>query len=128
VQKEWDLPARVMVAELAFQPLAAAGADLREYRPVSRFPAVTRDVALVVGQEIEAAKAEETIRTAGGDLVTDVLLFDLYQGERMKEGQRSLAFRITYQGADRTLTDAEVEAAHGKVRAALQALGAELRS
>lgn len=128
VQKEWDLPDRVLVAELDFQTLAEAGPDLREYRPVSRFPAVTRDVAVVVGQDLPAAKVEETIRTAGGKLVTGVLLFDLYQGERMQRGKRSLAFRITYQDAERTLTDAEVEEIHGKVRAALQALGAELRS
>lgn len=128
VQKEWELPSPVLVAELAFEPLAQAGQELREYRPVSRFPAVTRDVAVVVGQELSAAQVEEAIRTAGGKLVAGVLLFDLYQGERMQAGKRSLAFRITYQVADRTLTDAEVEKAHGKVREALQRLGAELRS
>lgn len=127
VQEEWDLPSRVMVAELEFEKLAAAGAGLREYRPVPRYPSVTRDVAFVVDKDLPAERAEEAIRTAGGDLVTNVLLFDVYEGEQLPPGRRSLAFRITYQ-ADRTLTDEEVEAVHNKIRESLRALGAELRS
>jgi phenylalanyl-tRNA synthetase beta chain len=128
VQEAWDLPARVYAAEIAFAELAAAARRQKEYRPVPKFPAITRDVALIVSEEIPAAAVAATIREAGGALVESVMLFDLYQGEHVKAGHRSLAYRITYRAADRTLTDADVEGAHGKVRAALQAMGAELRS
>jgi len=95
---------------------------------VPRYPAVSRDVALVIAQEVPAARVAETICTAGGSLVEEVRLFDVYQGEHIKPGYRSLAYSITYRAADRTLTDADVEAVHGGVRKALQAMGAELRS
>ncbi|HYF92177.1 MAG TPA: phenylalanine--tRNA ligase subunit beta [Symbiobacteriaceae bacterium] len=127
-QAAWDLPSRVYVAELDFEPLAAACRPQKEYRPIPRFPAVTRDVALIVSEETPAAKVAETVWQAGGELVESVALFDLYQGEHVKAGHRSLAYRVTYRSAERTLTDADIEGAHGKVRAALQALGAELRS
>lgn len=128
VQAAWDLPARAYLAELQFEALVAAARPQREYRQVARFPAVTRDVALVLSQEVPAARVPEAIRTSGGDMVEEVALFDLYQGEHVKAGHRSLAYHITYRAADRTLTDADVEAVHGKVRQALQALGADLRS
>ncbi|MDB4893959.1 MAG: pheSB, partial [Firmicutes bacterium] len=128
VQETWDLPSRVYVAELAFERLADAALPQREYGAVPRFPAVTRDVALVIEQDSPAARVAETIRGAGGDLVEDVTLFDLYEGEHVKPGHRSLAYRITYRAADRTLAEAEIEAVHGKVRTGLQDLGAELRS
>jgi phenylalanyl-tRNA synthetase beta chain len=128
VQAAWDLPSRVYVAELDFEGLLEAALPRREYRPVPRFPAVTRDVAFIISQETPAAKVPAAIRAAGGGLVEEVALFDLYQGEHVKPGFRSLAYRITYRAADHTFTDTEIEAVHGKVREALQALGAELRS
>jgi phenylalanyl-tRNA synthetase beta chain len=128
VQAAWDLPNRVYMAELNFADLAAGARERAEYRPVPRFPAVSRDVAMIVANDLPGARIPETIAAAGGDLVEGVQLFDLYQGEHVKAGYRSLAYRIVYRAADRTLTDVDVEAVHGKVRAALQALGAELRS
>jgi len=128
VVANWDLSDRVYLAELDFATLVAGMKPQSEYRPVPRFPAVTRDVALVISQETPAAAVEEAIRTAGGELVESVALFDLYQGERMKAGHRSLAYHITYRSLERTLTDADIETAHGRVREALQAKGAELRS
>jgi phenylalanyl-tRNA synthetase beta chain len=127
-QEAWDLPNRTYVAELNFEPLVAAARAQKAYRPVPRFPAVTRDVALIVSDAVPAAQVAESIRSAGGALVESVALFDLYQGEHVKAGHRSLAYRITYRSLERTLTDADIEAAHGRVREALQALGAELRS
>lgn len=128
VQAAWDLPERVYVAELDFQTIVSASKGLRKYRPVPRYPAVTRDVAMLVSQELPAAKVAGAIRAAGGELLEDVMLFDLYQGEHVKAGYRSLAYRITYRAADRTLTDADVEKSHGAVRQALAEVGAELRS
>lgn len=128
VQAAWDLPERAFVASLDFAVLAAATTEVRPYRPVPRFPAVVRDVSLVIGREVLAETLLATIRAAGGELVEEVRLFDLYQGAPVPEGKRSLAYSLTYRAPDRTLTDAEVDAAHGRVRQALAALGADLRS
>lgn len=128
VAEAWNLPSRTYVAEIAFEALVESARRQREYRPVPKFPAVSRDVALVVSQDQPSAELAAAMRQAGGELVESLKLFDLYQGEHVKPGHRSLAYRITYRAADRTLTDADVESVHAKVRAALQALGAELRS
>lgn len=128
VAQAWDLPGRVYIAEIDFAALAGAVRPLREYGGVPRFPAVSRDVALLVGHDLPASQVEATIRQAGGDLLEDVALFDLYQGERLAPGKRSLAFRLTYRAHDRTLTEADLEPVHNRVREALRELGAELRS
>jgi len=128
VQEEWELPGRVYVAEIAFAALMEAMLPQAVYRPVPRFPAVARDVAMLVDLDLPADRLEAAIREAGGELLEDVRLFDVYQGERLAPGKRSLAFRLVYRAADRTLTDAELEPVHNRVREALKALGAELRS
>ena len=100
----------------------------REYTPLPRYPAVERDVAVVLGRDVASADVERAIRRAGGALVESVRLFDVYEGPQVGEGRRSLAFSITYQAADRTLTDAEVNQVHDAVRANLaRELGAVLR-
>jgi len=128
VQEAWDLPSRVYIAEIAFEPLARAARSQRDYHHVPRFPAVSRDVAMLVDLDLPASRLERAIWQAGGELLEDVTLFDLYQGERLPAGKRSLAYRITYRAADRTLTDADLEPVHGRVREALRTVGAELRS
>nr|PZN41849.1 MAG: phenylalanine--tRNA ligase subunit beta [Bacillota bacterium] len=128
VQAAWDLPGRAYLAELRWAPIVEAVTEAPGYTPVPRYPAVGRDVAMVIGQEVPAARVEAAIRQAGGDLLEEVRLFDLYQGPPVPPGKRSLAYSLTYRAPDRTLTDAEVEAVHNRVRQALQDLGAELRS
>lgn len=128
VQERWELPGRVYVAEFAFAPLMDAMLPQAVYRPVPRFPAVARDVAMLVDLDLPADRLEAAIREAGGGLLEEVRLFDVYQGERVAEGKRSLAYHLVYRAADRTLTDAELEPVHNRVREALKALGAELRS
>lgn len=128
VQAAWDLPGRAYLAELAWAPVLAAVQPVRPYSPVPRYPAVGRDVAFVLGLEVPASRVEAAIRQAGGELLEEVRLFDLYQGAPVPEGKRSLAYSLTYRAADRTLTDAEVEEVHSRVRQALAQLGAELRS
>jgi phenylalanyl-tRNA synthetase beta chain len=129
VATAWDLPGRPVLAELNFEALAQAAVALRPYRQVPRFPAVFRDLALAISREVPAARVAETIRAAGGDLLESLVLFDLYEGGQLKAGQRSLAYSLAYRAPDRTLTDAEVEAVHNRIRQALaEQLGAELRS
>lgn len=128
VQAAWDLPGRTYVAELKFSPLVAHATALRAYAPVPRFPAVVRDLALVSGEKLPAQQILAVIRQSGGELLEEVRLFDLYRGDPVPARKRSLAYSLTYRAPDRTLTDAEVDQAHGQVRTALAGLGVELRS
>ncbi|MBE3589272.1 MAG: phenylalanine--tRNA ligase subunit beta [Firmicutes bacterium] len=129
VAAAWDLEGRVVAAELDVEALLAAGRALPELRPLPRFPAVARDLALVVDLATPAAEVERVMRQAGGELLRSIELFDVYAGERLGAGRRSLAYRLVYQADDRTLTEDEVEAVHGRVRQALAGeLGAVLRS
>ncbi len=89
------------------------------YVPVPRFPSSSRDIALVVSSETSAGMLEDVIRSAGGKLLKDVRLFDLYEGDNVEEGKKSLAFSLTYADPERTLTDEEVVKAHDKVLNAL---------
>lgn len=126
-QKRLDLK-ETYVFELNLQALTAKELPTIAYTPVSRFPAITRDIALVVDRSVPASTLESIIRANGGRLVTNVRLFDLYQGEKMAEDKKSIAFSITYQDPERTLTDEEVVKAHDKVVKALaEEAQAELR-
>jgi len=94
----------------------------------SRYPAATRDVAVVLPQEVDAQRVLAAARVAGAPWLEEARLFDVYTGAPIPAGARSLALRIRYRAADRTLREDEVEAAHGRVRDALRDLGGTLRS
>ncbi|MBI5785557.1 MAG: phenylalanine--tRNA ligase subunit beta [Rhodocyclales bacterium] len=101
---------------------------LPTYREVSRFPAVTRDLALVVGRDQPVEPLLDALRSRAAAVVSDIRLFDLYQGKGMPEGQKSLAFRIVMQHTERTLEDAEVEAGVAElIEVARKEFGAVLR-
>ena len=98
------------------------------YAPVSKFPSITRDIALVVDRDKTAGELQAVIQMSGGRLLKGVHLFDLYEGEKMEAGKKSIAFSLTYFDPERTLTDEEVVNAHNKVLKALaEKAGAELR-
>lgn len=119
----------VAAFELQLKPLLKAARDVRPFVDLPRFPAVKIDLAIVVDEAVTAERAEQSIRSAGGKMLEDVRLFDVYRGAGVGEGRKSLAFSLTYRDPERTLTDDEVAAAHDKVvRKATAALGAELRS
>jgi phenylalanyl-tRNA synthetase beta chain len=81
------------------------------FQPLPGFPGVDRDLALVLPDDLPASRVVETIEGAGGALLEGVMIFDLYEGEGVPEGHRSVAFRLRFQSAERTLTDGEVEEA-----------------
>jgi phenylalanyl-tRNA synthetase beta chain len=116
-----DLAGEVWVFELDFQDLAHYGPRRVGVRPLPRFPAVTRDIAVVVDDVFLAETIVEEIRALGDPLVESVVLFDCYRGAPVAEGHKSLAYSIAYRSPDRTLTDDEVNAAHERVRAHLGA-------
>ena len=112
----FDLAGRaVLVGEFDLEALQAATPARHGYTPVPRFPAALRDMAVIVdGDDAGRARGGE-IRAGGGDLLRGVRLFDLYRGDSIGAGTKSLAYALTYQADDRTLTDKEVDRAHKKI-------------
>ncbi len=105
----------VLVADLDVDALQAAAPSRYSYEAVPRFPAALRDIAVVVEETISADKVAGEIRTAGGDLLRHIRLFDLYRGDSIPAGTKSLAYALSYQAGDRTLTDKEVDKTHKKI-------------
>lgn len=128
VAASYQVPEASFLFEMDMALVMAAAKGLREYEPLPKYPAVERDVAMVLGREAAAADVADTIRRAGGALCESVRLFDVYEGPQVGDGRKSLAFSITYRAVDRTLTDAEVNEVHDAVRAAIaEECGAVLR-
>ncbi|MCM3711816.1 phenylalanine--tRNA ligase subunit beta [Sporosarcina luteola] len=117
-QKKRDLK-ETYVMELNLERILSAETDELLYVPVPRYPSISRDIALVVASGTSAGMLETIIRNAGGKLLKDVKLFDLYEGDKVEEGKKSLAFSMTYFDPERTLTDEEIVKAHEKVLKAL---------
>lgn len=117
----------VMVGELDIDAFAL-GPKLPKYTPIPRFPASTRDIALVVKDGVPAGDVERAVREAAGALAEDVRIFDRFVGGQVPAGHASLAFHVVYRSPDKTLTDAEVDAAHANVvKAVGDRFGATLR-
>jgi len=129
VREQFDLPEfRICVCELKVAPLFEAWVERPHLEPVSRYPAVIQDMALIVPEEVSASMVEEYIRQTGRGLVTSVTLFDVYTGDPIPAGYRNLAFRLSYQAPDRTLTAEEVRRLHNRIGRRLEReLGAQLR-
>jgi phenylalanyl-tRNA synthetase beta chain len=112
----FDLGDRAVLAgEFDLQTIFASVPDRFDFQPVPRFPPALRDIAVIVAEDVSAARIEQEIRTAGAPLLADMRLFDLYRGESIPAGTKSLAYALTYQAADRTLVDKEVDKAHKKI-------------
>lgn len=105
----------VVVAELDLDALQKAMPARYAFTPVPRFPAALRDIAIVVAEDIPAERVAAEIRAAGGDLLRGIRLFDVYRGESIAAGAKSLAYALSYQADDRTLTDKEIDKAHKKI-------------
>jgi phenylalanyl-tRNA synthetase beta chain len=115
VREAFDLPAPVFVAELSLTALLALPREATQYQPLPRFPAVQRDLALVVPSEVLAGEIEAAIRGMRLPLLRQLTLFDVYEGDQIGAGRRSLAWSLIYQAPDRTLTDREVNEVHAKI-------------
>ena len=115
------------VAELNLLAILNAQVEELVYTAVPRFPSITRDIALELDRTTAAGEIVSIIKGAGTKLLKDVKVFDVYEGEKMTPGKKSVAFSLTYFDPERTLTDEEVVAAHSKVLKALEQAGAEVR-
>lgn len=126
-QKDRDLK-ETFVFELNIQRMLNEGTEPLLYIPVPKFPSISRDIALVVPKTVAAGTLEETIHSNSGRFLKDVRIFDVYEGERMEEGMKSIAFSLTYIHPERTLTDEEVTGEHQQIVNALEAEGAQIRN
>ena len=112
----WKLGERVvLVADLDLESILAAVPERFGYRPVPRFQAALRDIAVIVEEALPNEKLAAEMKAAGGDLLSGTRLFDVYRGEPVPAGFKSLAYALTYQAEDRTLTDKEVDKVHKKI-------------
>ncbi|MCB9141975.1 MAG: phenylalanine--tRNA ligase subunit beta [Anaerolineales bacterium] len=129
VRRAFDLPdQRVCVAELRLAPLVAAVSYRPAMQPISNFPAIKEDLAVVVDEGVLAEQVEGMIRQSGGSLLREVRLFDIYRGKQVAAGKKSLAYNLTFQADDKTLKDSDVEKVRKRIIARLgQTLNAELR-
>jgi phenylalanyl-tRNA synthetase beta chain len=128
VLEAFDAEAPVTAFELDLAALVREAADAKPYTDVPRFPGVELDVALVVSEDVTAERVEQAMNSAGGKLLASVRLFDVYRGEGVPPGSKSLAFALIYRSPDRTLTAEEVETVHERlVRKVIGAVGGELR-
>lgn len=128
VLDNYELPYKAYLFELDLEKIADAADFSKRFEPIPIYPSVLRDLAIVVDQDMPSDMPINIIYSTGGKLVESVRLFDVYGGDQVQEGKKSLAYTITYHSATETLTDKEVNDLHDKVVESLnQELGAELR-
>jgi phenylalanyl-tRNA synthetase beta chain len=127
VAQAFELSNTICLIEIDLEKVLTKITEIKEYQSIPRFPSVTRDIALVVDEQVSYRSVEEIIQNF--PLVTKVTLFDIYRGEQIPEGKKSFAVRIVYQSPSHTLTDEEVDQTQGQMLARLLLrLGATLRS
>jgi phenylalanyl-tRNA synthetase beta chain len=130
VHKAYDLPDQpVLIAEVDIEKLIGATEILYAVKDISNYPAIYQDIAVIVDENVLADQIEGVIREAGGWMLVDVRLFDVYRGEQIGAGKKSLAYGLTFQANDRTLKDKDADKQRDRiVRALDERLGAKLRS
>jgi phenylalanyl-tRNA synthetase beta chain len=124
----FEIKGKVFTAELDFEKLLVCIPKKRPFLPLPKFPSVDRDIAIVVDEDILSGSISEKIKMVGGNLIEELILFDVYRGKQIRPGKKSLAYSIRYRSKDKTLTDEEVDRIHQKVISELEeSFGASLR-
>ena len=127
VAENYSINERVYIAVIDMPYIVEYASFDRKYTGIAKFPAVTRDISMVMKKEILVGQVEEIIEKKGGKLLESYQLFDIYEGEQILAGHKSVAYSITFRSNDRTLEDKDVNEAMDKILNALQGLGIELR-
>jgi phenylalanyl-tRNA synthetase beta chain len=120
ISEEFETPERTYVGVIEVEPLINNAVMEVEYKQLPKHPAVTRDIAVLVNDEVLAGDIEQTISENGGKILEDIKLFDVYKGKQVPEGHKSMAYSISFRAEDRTLTDDEVNKSMQKIMAALE--------
>jgi phenylalanyl-tRNA synthetase, beta subunit, non-spirochete bacterial len=128
VAEKYGIDERVYIAEIDLKTLYSTSNVEKHYKALPKFPAVTRDIAMLVSTDVMASEIENIIRRSGGSLIEDLKLFDVYTGKQIPEGKKSVAYSIVYRSETKTLVDEEVNKVHDRVVKELESkLGAQLR-
>jgi phenylalanyl-tRNA synthetase beta chain len=127
VCRDWDLDRasgfQIHLAEL----VEASPITLEQYEDVTTYPSVHQDLAIVVDEDVPAARVREAVLAGGGELLRSAAVFDLYRGAQVGENRKSLALRLEFRAPDRTLTDAEVAERREAIKVSLGEIGGTLR-
>ena len=124
----YDLKTRAYVAVLDIPAILPYATFDRKYEGIAKYPAVLRDISMVVPKSVLAGQIEAVIAQRGGKILEDYRLFDIYEGDQIKDGYKSMAYSITFRAKDRTLEEADVTGAMKKILNGLEGMGIELRS
>ncbi len=124
----YDMKTKAYVAVLDMPSVLPYATFDRKYEGIAKYPAVMRDISMVVPKEIMVGQIEAMIAQRGGKILEDYQLFDIYEGDQIKAGYKSVAYSITFRAKDRTLEEADIAAAMKKILNGLEQMGIELRS
>lgn len=127
VLENYGIGAKAYAAKLNITELSDMAAAVKTYKPLPKFPATTRDLAIVCDEELPAGELEKAVKKAVGNILESVSLFDVYKGKQIAEGKKSVAYAISMRSHEGTLTDEQADAAVKRVLKELAKLGAELR-
>jgi phenylalanyl-tRNA synthetase beta chain len=127
VADNYDIKTKVYVAVLDILSILEYATYNRKYSGIARYPAVTRDISMVLPKEIMVGEIEKIIEQRGGKILESYQLFDVYEGDQIEEGYKSVAYSITFRALDRTLEEGDIAGAMKKILNGLEGLGAVLR-
>ena len=128
VAKTYGIGTDTFVAQLNLEAILDMTGFEKKFKPIPKYPAVTRDLSMIMKKSVHADEIEEVISKCGGRLIESYQLFDIYEGDRIGSGLKSLAYSLTFRSADRTLEDKDVNPIIDKIISELKAKGIELRS
>ncbi len=128
IARKFDIKQICFAAEIEIEAVLKARYDRRQFKPLPKFPASSRDIAAIVDTSVPAGEMIEAIEKIGGEIVESVAVFDLFMGGQIPEGNKSLAFSVIYRSGEKTLEDSEVDAVHVRIVEYLEkTFGAKLR-
>lgn len=127
VCENYDMKTRAYVAVLDMPEIVPLATFDRKYEGIAKFPAVMRDISMVVPKDIRVGQIEKMLSQRGGRILESYKLFDIYEGSQIKEGFKSVAYSITFRAKDKTLEENDISTAMKKILNGLQSLGIELR-
>ena len=127
VADNYNIGERVQIAVIDMPYVVEMSDFDKKYEGIAKFPASTRDISMVVDKDVTVGTLENAIEKKGGKLLENCTLFDIYEGEQVGEGKKSVAFSLVFRAKDRTLADTEVNELMDKILTELKSLGAVLR-
>lgn len=128
ITEKYGIDTECYIAEINLDILYKNANVIKKYKALPKFPAVTRDIALIVDEDTFVQEIQSVIKNTGGNLVESINLFDVYKGKQIEDGKKSVAYAISYRSETKTLTDSEVNKVHDKIVRALEyKLGCKLR-